>query len=147
MTIRASRVVPAPPIEVWEDLRHIARHVEWMRDAESIGFLTDSVEGVGVRFECATRIGPIRLTDRMEVTEWRDEQVMAIRHVGVVSGAGRFSLAPTEGPDGGVHTNFEWTETLRLPWWMGGVLGAALVRPVLRAVWNHSLRDFEARFG
>ena len=145
-TIRVSTVVAAAPSVVWEDLRHISRHVEWMHDAESIRFLTDAVEGIGVRFECSTRIGPIRLADRMEVTEWSIERAMGIRHVGVVSGEGRFSLGSTAGPDGVVHTNFEWTETLRFPWWMGGAIGSALAGPVLRAIWNRNLCKLARRF-
>ncbi len=99
-TIRVSTVVPAPPEAVWEDLRHIGRHVEWMSDAASIRFLTEATEGVGVRFECDTVVGPLRLTDRMEVTDWRDAETMGIRHTGVVSGVGHFRLSACEGPAG-----------------------------------------------
>jgi len=138
--------VPAAPAVVWDDLRHIDRHVDWMSDAYSIRFLTEDTEGVGVRFECATRVGPLRTIDRMEVTEWRDAQVMGIRHHGTVSGAGKFRLSGCAGPAGESHTQFEWTETLRFRWWMGGRLGAAAARPVLRAVWKRNLRRFSARF-
>lgn len=146
MTIRVSTVVPAAPATVWEDLRHINRHVDWMSDATAIRFLTDRTEGIGVRFECTTRVGPIRLIDRMEVTEWRDAEVMGIHHRGTVSGTGEFRLTPCPGPHGEVHTRFEWTETLRFPWWMAGLLGATLARPLLRAVWDRNLRRFAARF-
>lgn len=146
VTIRVSTVVPAAPSAVWEDLRHIGRHVDWMSDAESIRFLTEHTGGVGVRFECVTRIGPLRLTDRMEVTEWRDGEVMGIRHVGTVSGIGQFRLTACGGTHGQDHTRFEWTETLRFRWWMGGPLGAAAARPVLRAVWGRNLRRFATRF-
>ena len=145
-TIEVSTVVPAPPETVWEDLRHIGRHVEWMSDAASIRFLTEATEGVGVRFECDTVVGPLRLTDRMEVTDWRDAQAMGIRHTGVVSGVGHFRLSACEGPAGEACTRFEWTETLRFRWWMGGPVGAWLARPVLRAVWTRNLARFSARF-
>ena len=97
-----------------------ARHVDWMSDACSIRFLTEATEGVGVRFECATRVGPMRTIDRMEVTEWQDGQVMGIRHRGAVSGTGQFRLTRCPGPAGETHTRFEWAETLRFRWWMGG---------------------------
>ena len=145
-TIRVSTVVPAAPAVVWEDLRHIRRHAEWMSDAESIRFLTDATEGVGTRFECVTRLGPVRLVDRMEVTDWREARAMGIRHQGVVSGAGTFRLTPRPAPGGEVHTQFEWTEALQFPWWMGGAAGAAVARPVLRTVWTRNLRRFAARF-
>ena len=145
-TIRVSTVVPAPPAAVWEDLRHIDRHVDWMGDASSIRFLTEATEGVGTRFECATRLGPIRLIDRMEVTEWRDTHAMGIRHRGVVSGTGQFRLTPLPASDGAIHTQFEWTETLRFPWWLGWAVGAVLARRLLRAVWARNLSRFVARF-
>ncbi|MDE2716193.1 MAG: SRPBCC family protein [Chloroflexota bacterium] len=146
VTIGVSTTVPAAPSVVWEDLRHIDRHIEWMSDAESIRFLTDDTEGVGVRFECVTRLGPMRLIDRMEVTGWRDARAMGIRHHGVVSGVGEFRLTPCAAPDGAVHTHFEWSETLRFPWWMGGAIGAVVARRVLSAVWARNLRRFVARF-
>ena len=142
-----SITVAAPSAVVWDDLRDIAGHVEWMHDAESIRFLTDATEGVGVRFDCATKVGPIRLNDRMEVTEWRAAQAMGIRHQGVVSGTGRFCLRERRGPEGDTHTEFEWTETLRFPWWMGGPVGALAARPVLGFIWRRNLRGFAARFG
>ena len=146
MTIRVSTVVPAAPDAVWDDLRHIGSHVDWMSDATAIRFLTDRTEGIGVRFECTTKVGPVRLIDRMEVTEWLDAEVMGIRHRGTVSGAGQFRLTPCAGPRDEVHTRFEWTEALRFPWWMAGSLGAAMAQPVLRAVWDRNLRRFAARF-
>ena len=145
-TIGVSTVVPAEPAVVWDDLRHINRHTEWMSDAESIRFLTDATEGVGARFECVTRLGPVRLVDRMEVTDWRVTQVMGIRHQGVVSGAGTFRLTPRPAPGGEVHTQFEWTEALRFPGGWAAPVGAGAARLVLRAVWTRNLRRFAARF-
>jgi len=82
---------------VWASLEEISSHVEWMKDAESIRFRTDSHTGVGTVFECATRVGPIRLTDVMSVTEWVPRQSMGVEHRGLVRGAGRFSLEPRTG--------------------------------------------------
>src|SRR5687767_2426528 len=90
--IRVATIIDAPPAAVWAVVRDIARHVDWMRDAEEIRFTSTRHDGVGTTFDCATRIGPFRLTDRMEITEWVDEQVMGVRHVGVVTGTGRFTL-------------------------------------------------------
>lgn len=123
-------------------MRHIGSHVEWMADAESITFTTAAHEGPGTAFDCATRIGPLRLTDRMVVTEWRDDEVMGIRHVGIVTGTGRFTLSPL---DGG-HTRFTWEEQLDFPWWMGGPIGARVGGLVLRLVWRRNLAKLRARF-
>jgi carbon monoxide dehydrogenase subunit G len=139
--VRVSTTIDAPPPAVWGDLRNIDRHVEWMRDAVSITFGTDRREGVGTAFVCETRIGPFRTADRMVVTEWADCEVMGIRHTGVVTGSGRFTLAPA-----GAGTRVIWDEELRFPWWMGGPVGAAVAAPVLAAVWRRNLRALRQRF-
>ncbi|WP_348240314.1 SRPBCC family protein, partial [Salmonella enterica] len=61
--IRVSIVLGAPPEAVWSDLEDVAAHVEWMADAVAIRFLGDQRRGVGTRFECDTRVGPITVTD------------------------------------------------------------------------------------
>lgn len=113
-----------------------------MADAESIKFTTASHEGPGTAFDCRTRIGPIRLTDQMVVTEWIDDAVMGIRHVGIVTGTGRFTLEPLD--SGG--TRFTWSEELTFPWWMGGSVGARVGGLVLRLVWRRNLSRLRARF-
>lgn len=135
--VRVSTRIRLPRDDVWDAVRDIGSHVKWMRDAESIRFTSRQHQGVGTTFECRTRIGPIRLTDRMEVTEWDEGWVMGIRHTGAVTGTGRFTLEPTRL---GRHTAFTWEETLRFPWWLGGRVGAAAARPVFRLVWRGNLR-------
>jgi Polyketide cyclase / dehydrase and lipid transport len=139
--VRVSTTIDAPPAEVWADVRHIDRHVDWMRDAVSIAFTGEQREGVGCAFACATRIGPFRTTDHMVVTEWADGERIGIRHVGVVTGQGVFVLAPD-----GAGTRFTWDEDLRFPWWLGGPVGAALAAPVLARVWRGNLRALRRRF-
>jgi hypothetical protein len=107
-----------------------------MHDAVDIRFLTAERAGVGTCFDCDTRVGPFRLTDRMEITEWRPRRAMGVRHTGVVTGTGRFTLRRRRR-----GTRFAWEERLRFPWWMGGPLGAAVAAPVLRAVWRRNLRN------
>ena len=146
VTVRVSTVVAAPVEVVWDDLRQIAGHSEWMSDAVRIRFLSEATEGLGVRFECDTRIGPFGLTDRMEVTEWREPDLMGISHTGLVTGVGRFRLTGCVDHPGEARTRIEWVETLRFPWWMGGLFGAAMAKPVLRAVWKRNLVRFADRF-
>lgn len=140
--IRVSTEIDAPPSVVWADVRRLGSHVEWMHDAERITFTSASQEGVGTTFDCATKIGPIRLTDRMEITEWIPEVAMGVRHVGLVTGTGRFSLTPIDGD----RTRFVWEERLTFPWWLGGPLGAMVGGPILKAVWRRNLRLLQARF-
>jgi uncharacterized protein YndB with AHSA1/START domain len=133
--IRVSVDIAAPPEHVWADIRDIASHTQWMQDAVAIRFTSDSTCGVGTTFECDTRVGPLRLTDHMEVTEWRDNEALAIRHVGIVTGEGRFRLDRLPGD----HTRFVWTENLRFPWWQGGTAAALAARPVFKRLWRGNL--------
>ena len=136
-----SRTIPARPGVVWDHLRDIPSHVRWMADAEAIRFVGDRRAGVGTTFDCDTKVGPIRLVDRMEVTEWAPGRAMGVRHVGVVTGSGRFSLRRSRLRR---STRLTWEEELRFPWWLGGPLGAVVGRQVLAAIWRGNLRRFEA---
>jgi hypothetical protein len=108
-----------------------------MVDAKAIRFTTSQRQGVGTRFVCETAIGPLRVDDQMEITEWEPERAMGVRHRGVVAGEGRFDLAPL---DGGRRTRFTWREELRFPWWLGGAFAARLGgAAVLRRVWRGNL--------
>jgi len=135
-------LVEASPSAVWRELAHLERHVEWMADAESIDFTTEQRRGVGTTFDCATRIGPLRTVDRMEVTRWDDGREMGVRHVGLVTGEGIFTLRPA-GHDG-EHTQLDWTEQLRFPWYLGGPVTGVLAGPVLRRIWRGNLRRLAA---
>jgi carbon monoxide dehydrogenase subunit G len=139
--IVVEQTIDAPPPVVWRRLADIADHVSWMADAASIRFTGDRRTGVGTTFECETRIGPLRTLDVMEVTEWDDERALGVRHRGVVTGTGRFTL----GPAGADRTRVVWDEELAFPWWLGGPLGGLAARPVLRAVWRGNLRRLASR--
>ncbi len=132
----------ASPAEVWRDVQDISSHVEWMADAAAIRFLGDQTSGAGTRFECDTKIGPITLTDIMEITEWVPGKVMGVRHSGIVTGVGRFTLKKARGG----RTQFQWREKLVYPIWMGGPIGAFVSQPVLRWVWRRNLKRLAARF-
>jgi uncharacterized protein YndB with AHSA1/START domain len=136
------RVIDRPPAAVWDRLADIADHVTWMADAAAIRFTTDRRRGVGTAFDCETRVGPFRTVDRMEVTEWTEGEAIGVRHVGLVTGTGRFTL---RGSLDGQRTELTWDEDLRFPWRLGGPVAAALARPVLRRVWAGNLRRFATR--
>ena len=138
-TIRVSTLIDAPPAQAWEQVRDISSHVRWMEDAEAIRFTSDSRSGLGTTFECDTRVGPLRLTDHMEVTEWEEPRRLGIRHVGVVTGAGRFTIEPS-----GPGTLFTWEERLSFPWWLGGELAGRAGAPLLARVWRRNLRNLKA---
>lgn len=134
--IRVSTVIDASPAQVWEEVRHIERHVDWMADAEAIRFRTARTSGTGTEFDCITKVGPIRLTDRMTITEWRDGKEMGVRHEGLVTGRGRFTIVRVRGG----RTRFRWEERLTFPWWLGGAVGGVVSGRVMRRIWKRNLR-------
>ena len=133
--IRVSTVLPARRARVWDDVRDLASHVEWMADAEAIRFTSRRHAGTGTTFECDTKVGPFRLVDHMEVTEWEEGRVIGVRHVGLVTGTGRFTLASAGLL--GRRTRFTWEEEIGVPWIAG---------LVLRLVWKRNLRRLRQRF-
>jgi hypothetical protein len=136
MKIRVGITIDAPPDQTWRVLEPIEHHVDWMADAESIRFVGPQTRGAGTTFDCVTKVGPFRLTDRMTVIEWEPGRMMGIQHKGLVTGRGRFTLRRRRGK----RTQFTWAERLSFPWWMGGPVGGLAAKPVLRAIWRRNLR-------
>lgn len=139
--IKVSIDIAAPIDRVWQVVEPVERHVDWMADAESIEFVTDQRRGVGTAFLCVTKVGPIRLTDKMRITQWEPRRAMGVEHVGIVTGTGVFTLEAI----GATTTRFVWEERLVFPWWLGGPLGAIVGgKLVLRAIWRGNLRRLAA---
>jgi hypothetical protein len=129
----------ASPQRVWEVLEPVERHVDWMHDARAIRFTGEQRRGVGTRFDCDTKVGPLKLVDRMEITAWEPSTTMGVRHSGLVTGSGLFTLAAI---DGGTRTRFTWSEELAFPWFLGGRAGEVLGgRAVLTWIWRRNLRE------
>lgn len=131
--------IDADRATVWKAIESIESHTTWMHDAVAIRFLTDHHSGPGTRFECDTQIGPFKLVDVMEITDWEPESTMGVRHQGIVTGEGRFTLLAA--PSG---TRFSWYEELSFPWYLGGAITAAVSVPVLKWVWTRNLRALKA---
>jgi len=145
-TIHIAVMIDASPDTVWRAIEQIETHVEWMADAETITFRSEAHSGVGAEFDCLTKVGPLRTTDRFVVTRWDPGVAMGIEHRGAVTGIGEFTLAPVDGPTGvGTRTQFTWEETLRFPWWLGGPVGEVVGKPVLERIWKGNLRRLKAK--
>jgi len=140
--IRVSTTIDAPVAEVWEYVRCIQSHTEWMADAESISFSSDQTEGLGTQFNCVTKIGPIKLTDKMVITQWVEQSCIGVRHQGLVTGEGRFTLSPA----GTNRSQFCWTEELHFPLWMGGPLRNIVGGRILEWVWRRNLKTLRSHF-
>ncbi|HZA76255.1 MAG TPA: SRPBCC family protein [Acidimicrobiales bacterium] len=134
--IRVHTTIDAPRHAVWDRLADIADHVRWMADARAIRFTGERRSGEGTTFECETQVGPLRTTDVMEVTEWREGRALGVRHTGLVRGTGRFGLRRARRG----RTRVTWDERLCFPWWLGGPVTGLLAAPVLRSVWRRNLR-------
>ena len=140
--IKVSIEIEATPEKVWQIVEPIERHVDWMHDAVAIRFTSDQTRGVGTAFLCDTKVGPIRLTDKMEITEWVPGKAMGVKHIGIVTGTGVFTL---ESLSNGARTLFKWEEKLVFPWFLGGPLGAFIGgKIVLRQIWKRNLRGLAA---
>lgn len=131
----------ASPQEVWEELSDVASHVTWMQDAVELRFLTEQRTGVGTQFDCVTKVGPLQTTDRMTITSWLAPHTIGVNHVGMVSGAGELVIAPISPR----VTRLMWQERLHFPVRFGGPVGALFARPLLRHIWQGSLRTLRTR--
>ena len=67
--IRVSIDLQATPQRVWQVVEPVERHVDWMADAVAIRFIGEQTRDVGTTFFCDTKVGPIKLVDRMEITD------------------------------------------------------------------------------
>ncbi|MEO1063293.1 MAG: SRPBCC family protein [Actinomycetota bacterium] len=132
--LRVEVMIEATPEQVWEEVRHIDRHVDWMRDAVEITFLDEQRSGVGTTFDTLTKVGPLSTMDRLEITEWVEHEAMGVKHTGSVTGVGRFTLEPV-----GEATRFVWEEELEFPWFFGGPIGGRVGAPILGAIWRRNL--------
>jgi len=137
--VRVGITIDASPDVVWDEVGVIERHVDWMADAVEIRFTSSRRRGVGTTFDCDTKVGPIRLTDEMEITEWRDRRAIGVRHTGVVTGVGRFTLKRARGG----RSRFTWEERLTYPRWLGGRVGGVVGDRVMRQVWKRNLKTLK----
>jgi carbon monoxide dehydrogenase subunit G len=133
--------IAAPCEAVWEDLADLRTHGEWMSDVVGIDVVGEPHFGVGTVLRVFTKVGPLRTVDVIRVTRWVPPRLMEVGHEGMVTGTGTFRL---EAIDGG--TRFRWSEHLRLPWYLGGPLGARIAAPILARIWRSNLRRLAARF-
>jgi hypothetical protein len=138
--IDLSIFLAAPTQRVWAELADLGSHPEWMDDAATVTFIGEQRVGIGTRMVAATRVGPLRASDAMDVVEWVEGRVIGVEHVGSVKGTGRFEIEPVEG-----GTDMAWTESLRFPWWLGGRLGEWVAQPILTRIWTGSLQRLKRR--
>lgn len=132
--------VDAPPELVWRAAMDWTRQGEWMLGTQVRVTEGDGVS-VGSALVAVTGVGPVGVSDSMEIVEWEPPRRCVVRHTGrMVRGLGIFEVAARDG-----RSVFSWSEELTLPFGVIGRLGWPLVGPVMRAGLDLSMRRF-ARF-
>lgn len=139
-----SRVELTVPVDVNAPAEAVWRTItDWPgQDAWMLGTRVE-VEGggegrhLGAELRAVTGVGPLGITDTMEIVEWDPPRRCVVRHTGrIVRGDGVFEVVGL-GPS---RSRFLWTELLDLPLGALGRLGWPVVRPVFRAGVVASLR-------
>ena len=85
------------------------------RTPSSITFVSPATQGVGTTYDCVTKIGPLRTTDRMEIVEWDPPHALGVR--AQRRRTRRRTVSPSR-PSRRAHV-FTWSEDLTLPWYFG----------------------------
>ncbi|MGA1478894.1 MAG: SRPBCC family protein, partial [Candidatus Actinomarina sp.] len=109
--IEVSIIINKPLEVVWNEVKVMENHVNWMQDAEKIDFLSDNTFGLNTKMKVLTKVGPFTLNDVITVTEWKEMESIAVIHEGIVTGEGVFNLSPVDKQS----TKFQWVETLKFP--------------------------------
>jgi uncharacterized protein YndB with AHSA1/START domain len=139
MRVRVSRVLPAPPDQVWKHIRRWEEQARWIRDAVWVRVLSEEREGEGVRVRVLNRVFGIPLfTEQLEVVEWDPPNRLDMAHRSFVRGVGTWELR-----ERGAATVFAWTEELWLPVPVLGALALWVYRPFLRRLMNGSLANLQ----
>jgi uncharacterized protein YndB with AHSA1/START domain len=127
--ITVSVDVDAPAKIVWDAVTDWEAQGEWMLGTEVRVTRGDGVS-VGSELAATTGVGPLGVTDTMEIVGWDPPHRATVRHTGrVVRGSGVFTVLERRTDDGREASTFVWSEQLDLPLGALGALGWPLVKP------------------
>ena len=135
--IETSIIINKPLDAVWEEVKVMENHVNWMEDAVKIDILSENNSGIDTKMNVLTKVGPIKLTDIITVTEWKEKESIGVIHEGIVTGEGIFYLKALNES----QTEFKWEETLKFPVYLGGAIGEFFGGYVLRYIWKKNLKN------
>jgi len=129
--------IEAPVERVWAVLVDWEGQARWMQDARSVVVRSPRREGPGVVIRCATDLFGFVVDDDMEVTEWVEQRIVGVRHLGMlIRGVGAFELEPLPGD----ATRFTWWEEVEAPFGtLGDTLAGLVVVPYVARVFRRSL--------
>jgi hypothetical protein len=129
--------VNVPADAVWRKVTDWNGQRDWMLATRVE--VTGAGDGrhAGAFLTAVTGVGPVGVTDRMEIVEWDPPRRCVVRHLGrVVRGEGVFEVVQL---DAG-RSRLLWSELLDLPLGRLGRLGWSVLAPVFRAGVAFSLR-------
>jgi len=90
--IETSIIIDKPIDIVWQEVKVMENHVNWMEDAIKIDILSENNSGINTKMNVLTKVGPIKLVDTITVIEWKEKESIGVIHQGIVTGIGIFYL-------------------------------------------------------
>ena len=137
--IRGSTIINKPLEVVWDEVKIMKNHVNWMQDAAKIGFLSVNESGIDTKMKVLTKVGPFSLNDIITVTKWEEMNSIGVVHEGIVTGEGAFYLSENDDNS----TKFEWIEELKAPYYLGGPIAEFFGGFVLKFIWKKNLMNLK----
>ena len=137
--IKVSTIINKPLEVVWDEVKIMKNHVNWMQDAAKIDFLSLNESGIDTKMKVLTKVGPFSLNDIITVTKWEEMNSIGVVHEGIVTGEGAFYLSENDDNS----TKFEWIEELKAPYYLGGPIAEFFGGFVLRFIWKKNLMNLK----
>ena len=137
--IKVSTIIDRPLNEVWDEVKVMENHVNWMQDAAKIDFISENKFGMDTKMKVLTKVGPLSLNDIITVTSWDEMKSIGVVHEGIVTGEGAFYLSKNAENS----TRFDWIETLKAPLYLGGPIAELFGGIVLKAIWKKNLNNLK----
>ena len=137
--IKVSTIIDRPLSEVWDEVKVMENHVNWMQDAAKIDFLSENKFGMDTKMKVLTKVGPLSLNDIITVTSWDEMKSIGVVHEGIVTGEGAFYLSKKNEDT----TKFDWIEVLKAPFYLGGPFAEFFGGIVLKAIWKKNLNNLK----
>ena len=137
--IKVSTIINKPLEVVWDEVKIMKNHVNWMQDAAKIDFLSVNESGIHTKMKVLTKVGPFSLNDIITVTKWEEMNSIGVVHEGIVTGEGTFYLSENDENS----TKFEWIEELKAPYYLGGPFAEFCGGFVLKFIWKKNLMNLK----
>ena len=137
--IKVSTIINKPLEVVWDEVKIMKNHVNWMQDAAKIDFLSLNEFGIDTKMKVLTKVGPFSLNDIITVTKWEEMNSIGVVHEGIVTGEGAFYLSENDDNS----TKFEWIEELKAPYYLGGPIAEFFGGFVLKFIWKKNLMNLK----